>query len=277
MKAPMNTRHYIVVWALMLMGIGGGASAQTAQAWEFGFWGGFTNYFGDLNSKGSFEFIGPGTGIFMRYNMSTRFAYKVGANYGRVSFDDAASPFDFQVARNLSFESDIIEFTNHIEFNFFKYDKSKDDLRFTPYLLAGVSVFYFNPKAEINGEKVTLRSLGTEGQELDGRYKRISIAVPLGGGFKYSFTSFWTLSIEGGYRKTFTDYIDDVSTTFPGRDNVSAETAPLSDRSGEVGDAFGSKGKQRGDSLRNDDYLYVGVGLSYTLIKVKCPKISRIP
>lgn len=252
------------------------------QQLEYGGWVGVSNYFGDLNTNASFEFIGPGTGLFVRYNMGTRFATRTGINYGKIAFADERTKFPYQNARNLSFESNIYELSSHIEFNFFKYDKEKEALSFTPYLLAGVSVFYFNPVAEFEGKKYALQPLGTEGQNEPGggkKYARVSFAIPVGGGFKYSFNPYWTIGVEGGYRKTVTDYLDDVSTVYPGvltanGDNSIANS--LSDRSVEVTDAIGKKGKQRGDATKKDDYLFIGITVSYSIIKVRCPKPGKI-
>jgi hypothetical protein len=247
-------------------------------------WAGFSNYFGDLNNQVSFEYMGPGTGVFARYNMGHRFAWKNGFNFGTVSFADEASPDPFQRARNLSFSSNILEITSQIEINFFKYDRTKDKLKFTPYLTFGVAGFYFNPKAELNGETYALQPVGTEGQfdEATGLkpYSRFNFAIPVGGGFKYSFHPAWTLGVEVGVRKTFTDYLDDVSGVYP--TNVfsfevqRSVAEALSDRSGEVGEPIGYPGKQRGMSTKKDTYMFFGLSLSYTVIKMRCPWPSRI-
>lgn len=259
-------------------------SQLMAQDWEYGVWAGFSNYFGDLNTRTSFEYMGPGAGLFTRLNIGYRFAWKNGFNYGKVSFADEASPDPFQRARNLSFRSNILEVTSQMEINFFKYDKRKARFNFTPYLTFGVSGFYFNPKAEYNGEVYTLQAVGTEGQndEDSGQkpYSKVNFAIPIGGGFKYTFHPAWTLGIELGVRKTFTDYLDDVSGVYPA--NVYSFTVQrsvaeaLSDRSGEVGEPIGYPGKQRGMSSKKDDFLFFGLSLSYTVLKERCPKPSGI-
>lgn len=263
----------IPVLSLLLLLLAGKANAQEL---EYGGWVGVSNYFGDLNTDGSFEFLGPAGGLFFRYNPGTRFAFKQGLNYGRVAFSDEVSKTSYQRLRNLSFKSDIFEFSSHVEFNFFKYDREKRQYNFTPYLLAGVSVFYFNPKTEYEGATYALQPLQTEGK----KYARINFGIPLGGGFKYSFTPEWTISIEGGIRKTFTDYLDDVSTVYPGAIPGAGDpslASALSDRSGEVTDPpIGKEGKQRGFAERKDDYLFFGIAISYSPIRMKCPHPSKI-
>lgn len=255
-----------------------------AQDWDYGMWAGFSNYFGDLNTRTSFEYMGPGAGVFARYNFNTRLAWKNGFNFGKVSFSDEASPDPFQRARNLSFHSNILEITSQLEVNFFRFEPRKERYKFTPYLSFGVSGFYFNPKAELDGVTYALQPIGTEGQndESTGKkpYSRFGFAIPVGGGFKYRFHPAWTLGVELGVRVTFTDYLDDVSTTYP--ENVFSFSVPrniaeaLSDRSGEVGEPIGYAGKQRGMSDKKDQFLFFGLSLSYTILKERCPWPSRI-
>ncbi len=273
---------YILV-VLVLTGLALPSRAQ-AQEWDYGVWAGFSNYFGDLNTRTSFEYMGPGGGAFARYNMGTRFAWKNGFNYGSVSYADEASPDPFQRARNLSFKSNILEITSQIEINFFRYEPRKDRFKFTPYLTFGISGFYFNPKAELDGEWIALQPVGTEGQNDpdSGKkpYSRFNFAIPVGGGFKYSFHPSWTLGVEIGVRKTFTDYLDDVSDVYPANVYsfaVSRNVAEaLSDRSGEVGEPIGVPGKQRGMDTKPDSFMFFGLSLSYTIPKIRCPWPSRI-
>ena len=90
-------------------------------------------------------------------------------------------------------------------------------------------MFNFNPQARkfdtntpfdndgnlTNNEWLDLQPLGTEGQyssqypEKD-PYQLIQFAIPVGIGFKVSLSEKFSMAIEYGLRKTFTDYIDDV-------------------------------------------------------------------
>lgn len=253
----------------------------SAQRLSVGVWAGISNYFGDLNTTANFEYSGPGAGFFVRNAFSKRFAYKGSINYGKVAFSDEANDNVYQRKRNLSFESPIVEFSNELEFNFFKFDVTKENYTFTPYILIGVSIFYFNPTTELDGMRVRLRDYATEGQGTEegtgDKYTRAAFAIPMGIGFKYSFDPRWTLGLEGGIRKTFTDFIDDVSGTYPEFINNTPDNSlgsELSDRSDELGEPIGLPGKQRGSNNRNDDFLFVGLSLSYNIIKVTCPSPS---
>ncbi|MFN8287074.1 MAG: DUF6089 family protein [Chitinophagales bacterium] len=276
-------KPYILLIATMLVGL----YAQ-AQVHEFGVWGGITNYFGDLNTKTSFKFVRPGAGAFYRYNIRQRGAWRTSFNWGIAEFDDAKTNIAWNKQRNLSFKTDIYDITSIIEFNFLKFDKEREAKKhwFTPFLGTGISIFFFNPKAQYNGKWYYLQPLGTEGQNDPSysgvkKYRLFSFAVPIVGGFKFSFGKNWNwnLCIEAGVRKTFTDYLDDVSYKYPSYASLPGGStglaAALSDRSGENGgEKIGKPGYQRGQSPKKDDYLMGGITLSYTIIKPHCPTVS---
>lgn len=276
-----NTRGVVRIAFLLGMALCLLQGSVQAQIHEFGVWGGMSNYFGDLNTKTSFKFARPGAGAFYRYNIKYRGAWKTSVNWGQVEFDDAKTKTAWNLQRNLSFKSDIFDVTSIIEFNFLKYDKESKKHWFTPYLGTGLTVFFFNPKAQYNGQWYYLQPLGTEGQNDPSysgvkKYKLYSLAIPIVGGFKFSFKRNWNIGIEAGVRKTFTDYLDDVSGTYPSYASLPGGStglaAALSDRSGQNGgEKIGKPGYQRGQSPKFDDYLFGGITISYTIMKIQCP------
>lgn len=252
-----------------------------AQKLEFGIWAGGTNYFGDLNTNANFQLVGPGAGIFVRNNLGTRFSFRHSFLWGQIEGRDDLSKNEFQRERNLSFKSNVMELSTNFEFNFLDFWLHKKSLRFSPYISVGIAVFYFNPKAYYEGQWYELQPLGTEGQNDENytgrkRYSLFQLAIPIGGGIKYAFDRNWAIGIDFGNRRTFTDYLDDVSTTY-----VSPISLPdgdlgiayaLSDRSTEIGEKKGEPGKQRGTSARKDDYFFFGITFSYTINSTLCPK-----
>ncbi len=93
---------------------------------------------------------------------------------------------------------------------------SKKDFR--AYITGGVAWFHHNPKGtDADGNWVELQPLGTEGQGTQGKpgkYKLSGIAIPLGAGFNYTLNRNYRVGLELGWRTTFTDYLDDVSTVY---------------------------------------------------------------
>lgn len=122
--------------------------------------------------------------------------------------------------RNLSFKSSIIE--GYIKADIYPLmiiNKYAEIYQVSPFVTAGVGFFHFNPKANLNGTWVPLQPLHTEGQgfaEYPERkpYALTQIYIPLSLGVKYYFNNHWALSGGMNMRVTFTDYIDDASTTY---------------------------------------------------------------
>jgi hypothetical protein len=117
---------------------------------------------------------------------------------------------------------------------------------------------------------VKLRDIGTEGQNagFDGRkpYKLYSFSVPFGVGVKFSLNSRFSVSGEWGLRKTFSDYLDDVSRTYylnlqdatpdPGDPDYLAQS--LSDPTFTHDEYM-----ERGDPANWDWYNFTGITLTY--------------
>ncbi|MEN0006779.1 MAG: DUF6089 family protein [Bacteroidota bacterium] len=253
------------------------------DGWEAGFMVGATHYFGDLNTSYRVDRPGLAGGVMARYNFNERLSAKFSANYGSVSADDADSDNAFEQARNLSFESILIDGTAQFEFNFLPYVHGSKDEFFTPYLFAGLTAVYFNPTAELNGETFELRELGTEGQFKGEEYYTVQGGFAYGGGIKLDINYEWSINVEIGARYLFTDYLDDVSTVYPDMDDLlrlrGPEAVALSDRSlsssgvdlGQIGET----GSQRGSGNSNDSYIMVGIGIAYYFGDLKCPEYGR--
>jgi len=249
-------------------------------------WVGGADYFGDINAQTSLLFFNPAGGVFYRRNFDERISARVNLNAGRVWADDAYANNYYQVSRNLGFASNIYELSAQFEFNFLPYttipySSMNAKHKFSPYLMAGFGVFHFNPFAKYNGQKVFLQPLGTEGQGYPEypdlkHYRRTSTAILMGGGFKFRIGRQTGLTIEGAIRKTFTDYLDDVSGVYADPVILYNEGGPdvafLADPSVEVvSEPVGAPGKMRGDSSKSDDYFLLGIGFSYTFKPYRCP------
>jgi opacity protein-like surface antigen len=250
---------------------------QAQQGWEIGALGGVSNYFGDLNTSFNVAHPGASATAVARYNFNNRVSLRASAMIGQIKGDDAWSNNAFEKKRNLSFRSSITEASLMGEFNFLPYTHGSNDEFFTPYLLAGLNVFSYNPEAKYNNEWVELRSLGTEGQFINNEYGTASLGLLYGGGFKIDLTEKWSLNIEVAGRKVFTDYIDDVSGLYPDlrdvkrlRGNIAAD---LVDRSGEP--RIGTTGRQRGNGKNNDAYATASIGIVFYFGDLKCPTFYR--
>ncbi len=236
---------------------------------------GLSTYQGDLapNSiSGSFSQLHFAGGLFGRYNFNNFISAKVALNYAKLSADDANAASEAQQARNLSFRSNIFEGAATVEFNILGYQPYNFERTFSPYIFAGVSYFHFDPQAFYDSEWVNLQPLGTEGQGIEGfeeEYDLFEIAIPLGIGVKYALNDQWNVGLEVGLRKTFTDYIDDVSGFFGDNAVIAAQNGELAgilnDRAGEITNepAVRTATSQRGNADRDDSFIIGGVFISY--------------
>jgi hypothetical protein len=252
------------------------AFTSGAQTAEMGIMVGVSGYKGDINPHlYSTKDLHLAGGILYRYCFNNHWAFKTGINFLKISSDDSSSGDTYQEHRNLSFRSKVQELTLQFEFNFFKFQTANPATKWSPYLLWGLTVFHFNPEANLNGEWYKLQPLGTEGQGTSlykdrKPYKRTQVAFTFGGGFKFQLSRRFGLAIETGARKTYTDYLDDVSKTYADKNAIAAlngtDAALLSDRSVDQSNDQ-NVNRDRGNKNNKDWYVFTGVQLNYTMSK----------
>ncbi|GAB1404164.1 hypothetical protein MASR1M74_13430 [Lentimicrobium sp.] len=235
---------------------------------EIGVSAGGSYYLGDLNPGQQFLLTKPAFGAFVRHNFNERVAIKGAVMFGSVEGDDLKSKVNLQ--RGLNFQSKITDIAATFEFNFFDYFIGSLRHYVTPYMYAGGSVLMFNPKASYNGTTYELHGMNTEGQgsamypERKG-YNRTVFAIPFGVGIKYSLGRFVGASLDWSMRKTFTDYIDDVSTTYY-LDLQSVDPGSATDTQLTSDPALKHRaGMQRGNDAYNDWISFVTISISLRL------------
>jgi Domain of unknown function (DUF6089) len=256
---------------------------ETVHTGEFGVSIGAAHYFGDLNTRAAFNRPKPAVGIFFRKQFSNYVSARISGHFAQVGYSDTYSKNEYQRLRNLSFNSNIYEIGIQGDFNFFKFVPEDPTHNFTPYVTLGVGLFNFDPYAYYNGNKVNLRQLGTEGQTIgfNGRkpYATTALMIPFGVGLKYNLTERMNIFFEVAHRFTFTDYLDDVSTTFVDKSRFApgpfgqSDVQLLSDRSYEINGKPNNfaEGAQRGFSKQKDQYIIAEMGISFNLSRYRCP------
>ncbi len=247
--------------------------ALHAQVWELGFSGGGSNYQGDLGPDIALNETHFASGLFIKKNLNEFFSLSLSLNQGVISGRDIN--YSHLATRNLNFSSSITELAYIVEFNFFPFTLGLNPSDFTPYTFIGVAGFTFDPRTDYNGETLRLSTFDTEGKKLMGEkkipYKKIQIGIPIGGGLKFKISKSSTIAVQLGFRYTYTDYLDDVSTVYYDaellQNSYGAIASEISDRSV---DKIGFLGKQRGRSDQNDWYIIGGISLSYSIKKSIC-------
>jgi opacity protein-like surface antigen len=244
-----------------------------AQRFHIGVYGGVAAYNGDLTDKIFPKKVTNGAlGITANYELTDNIMLRGGYTYAVVGGADRFSSDAESRARNLAFETALSEFSLVGEY----YLLSLYDKRISPYAYAGLAAYHFNPYA-YNGttQKIYLKPLSTEGQGLPGYpdkkpYNLTQFAIPFGGGVKFAVTDNLRIGLEVGFRKLFTDYLDDVSTTYADPVDLLAARGQLavdmSYRGDDVGNpTYPAKGAGRGGPNHNDTYYFTGLHLTYRL------------
>lgn len=249
----------------------------SAQSSELGLLLGVASYKGEINTHlFNPEAFNPAAGLYYKRCLNSFWSFRLGLTYGQITGSDAIAKEDFNQYRNLSFRSDIWDASALFEFNFFPFQTaSEHSSKIAPYLVAGVTFFHHNPQGFINGSWHDLQPLGTEGQgsglpNTTGKYKRVQFAFPMGGGIKFKLSNRFSLSVEAIARRTYTDYLDDVSTVYPDQNELRNTNgilaAELSDRTIFAGTNINAK-RQRGNASDKDWYMMGGVTINWTLSK----------
>ncbi len=264
-------RHSFVVVAILLLI---GPLNTNAQYHELGISIGGTQYSGDMDApefSTNFQQTRFGFGLFYKYNIQGRYSIAASFLRGTLQADDANSSADWQLERNLSFSTKVNELSLVFEYNIFKFDIRDYEDIIAPYVFLGGAYFRFNPTAEYEGQTYDLQPLGTEGQGIPGygdKYSLGQFSIPFGGGIKLRLSEKMIIAFEIGARKTFTDYIDDLSTVYPDMDALQSANGELavllSNRTGTMIPANSQRGKE---SVK--DYYFAGlVKISYRFDKL---------
>ena len=226
--------------------------------------GGLMNYGGDLQSQGyTFKQAHPTVGINALYQFN-HFGVRAGFAYGKVSARDKLTTT--YKKRNLNFHSDVVEGSLDIEYDFFSLEK---DSKIVPYVFAGIGVYHYNPYTFYQKQKVYLQPLGTEGEGLAAYpdkklYSLTGFEDPYGIGVRYKISSNLLLGVEYNSRLLFTDYLDDVSTVYPDKDELYKGRGQLAvDLSYRGKDTEFPSGSIRGNPRQNDNYYSSVITLTY--------------
>jgi opacity protein-like surface antigen len=270
---------------------------NNAQYTEMGIGLGFSTYWGDLNSNGFGSNFTNNSGLAIQLSgrkiFSQRYGLRGSFSYGSVRAADSNSSEEWQQQRNLSFKSSITELAIMGEFYIFGFNTDAGSSVFLPYITAGIAGFRFDPKAIYQGNEVRLQPLGTEGQGLtnfDNKYGLYAVSIPFGAGAKFIINSNINISADIILRRTFTDYIDDVSTNYVDFSEMGSQVSSLTPRlANRMNEFLGQQelvtlptGSQRGGAKVDDYYFMSVISLNIMISdgkggfgrgkKVMCPK-----
>jgi outer membrane protein W len=250
---------------------------------------GLSGYQGDLeSSRFNVGNLHAALGIGGTYYVKPQIAVRALFTYTNIQGNDRADDGTIRNIRNLNFKSQILEAQIAGEYHFFNF-RNKG---FSPYIFAGLAFFKFDPYThDVNGHKVMLRKLGTEGQYLAAYpdvnpYKNSGLAIPFGVGIISPLTHNVRIGAEFSLRKLFTDYLDDVSGNYADSAMLASSGSPLAAqmayRGNEIAGAPGypAARAQRGNPSNKDWYYTASLRISYVLNarkskngKTACPEV----
>ncbi|MDX9749663.1 MAG: DUF6089 family protein [Flavobacteriales bacterium] len=268
--------------AALLLGL---QNTEAQYLWDVGAHVGAANYLGEMGGKEQTrrDFVWDmklgqtrwAIGGFARRKMSRLISVNAGLMYMRLQGADANSTNPARVARNLNFRNDMFELYLRPEVTIYQDNdlggrgRYRSDFRLFAY--AGVAAFYSNPKGRINNEGAfhNLRPMNTELVD----YGAINFAIPAGLGFHITKKRRHRFGWDFGWRTTFTDYIDDVSTVYADPAMLPDGSAPFANQTSHAVALDPSlphpnnytTGAKRGDPTHNDSYLTMTLTYSYVL------------
>ncbi len=244
-------KHILLI--LLIIPIISNAQINRWKRLRYEFFGGIgvTGFLGDL---GGADQIGthalkdmelsmtrPAFTIGGRYSILRRLAVCSSLSYGWIRGDDRKTDEAFRHNRNIIVMTPLAEWQTRLEYTVLteksghRYNLRKVrgiiGNKIVVDIFGGGALFFFYPMGKDNrpkseggtGKYYGLRSVGTEGQNYVSTrkpYSLFSFSIPMGFQFKFIINRKWSISWEVGIRQTFTDYIDDVSTTYADADMV---------------------------------------------------------
>lgn len=246
---------------------------------ELGFMAGGSNYSGDIAPEIKLSETHAAFGLLYKYHHSRFFSSRYQFTYAKISGSD--QNFSGNTYRNIRFESNIYEIGYFTEFNFkpFGINANQREEKSTTFVFAGVNMFLFDPFVRLpGGDKVELRDIGTEGQKIDGKkqYSLIQPALSMGLGYKFNIKRKMVIGLELGFRKTFTDYLDDTKGTYTDYNTIVAKQGTGAGEYAHPQTLQGNPpikaGTMRGDSHLGDWYFIAGITICFrNVIRDPCP------
>lgn len=218
-------RFYITLFCLMAV------LTTTAQSSEIGFGLGTLNYTGDLSRTYNFLNSKPAGTVMYRSALGRAVSFRAAVTAGKLAASDSRPVDAFATQRAASFNIFLYELSLGTEYHFLDWRSEKRPLRFTPYVVTGLGLF-------------GMAGIPSKSAE----YSSIQPAVMVGTGMKYVINPLLYVGLEIGMRKTFFDYLDNVSAGNPVNKNY-----------------------QYANPNDNDSYYFLGITLTRTFYTIPCP------
>ena len=229
---------------------------------------GVSSYYGDLcatnycYTKNKFS-----TGIGATLRLNDYFFFNFNALYYRIEGSDAESGNIGRIRRNLSFRADNYEFSVLGNFEFLNYNSfrylTRKEFPLSVFAFLGLGITTNSPEALYKNKYQPLRPLETEGKS----YAPVTAVIPLGLGIGYRFNESFNSTFSIGYRYSFSDYLDDVSTQYTDvfKNDLAQELQYRGDEIPVNLQRFNGPGSKRGNPESRDGYMLLSLRLDYKI------------
>ncbi|MFZ9661484.1 MAG: DUF6089 family protein [Chitinophagaceae bacterium] len=250
-------------------------SNVVGQSMSYDLWYGLSMYQGDIKSESLPSFkSSAAVGFGITYSFDQKLSLVANFKKSKISADDKGSSDPLRRERNLNFTSHISELSLSLRRTLF-VNQSRI---INPYIDLGLALFHFNPYTfDRTGIKHFLKPLGTEGQGTNSysdrkSYSLIQFSIPLEIGIYIKINNLICITYNFGWRKTFTDYLDDISKTYADPNALikkGPKTLELAFRGNEINPSlpYPSTSFPRGNSKNMDGYFFSGLGMAFQLPK----------
>ena len=255
----------------LIVAFNANAQFDDPKTLEFGPHVGVSYYMGDINPMLPFAQSQLQYGGVVRFNYNYRWTFRADYSYLTVMADDKI--IKWRPERELNFMSKIHDLSFVAEFNFLEYYTGNPKKNVSPYIFGGISVFYYTVFTEVADSLIDLSNHLTEPVPTNvkwyekpfGKNSPVGISIPFGMGVKFAVSKHVAATVEWRMQKTFTDYLDDVATVYPARNQrphvvIGGEEYDLSDPTMTY-----EEGQQRGNSSFNDWFGMARVSLTWKL------------
>ncbi len=176
----------VILLVLILAGPVKGFSQALHFTQDLGVTGGGAYYFGDLNPEKMFYAMSPVMGAFYRFNINPRYSLRTSLQYGWLHADGADFDHPLPALQNAFFSTSFLDWAAQFEFHFLPYVYDPRKISYTPYVSAGVGMGAF----------------------LGGSRAGLEFVLPFDLGVKVRITERFDMGAAWGFRKTFTDDLD---------------------------------------------------------------------
>lgn len=169
---------------------------------DIGVFGGAGTYLGDMSTVDLQKSVNPAFGGFIRYNFNPRYGLRFNVQAGTIGAEG-----QYQL-EPWAFSKNVMDISLNFEFNYLKYIVGDRETRWSTFLFGGIGVQMYDYNFRRSEMEVFVDPSYLNIPRQTGSVN--TPEIPFGMGFKFNLSRRWGIGLEGGFRKTFADKMDDL-------------------------------------------------------------------